>query len=149
MCRLSTTEHPLRNRCLPNAQNRRCNRPFRQAQLHFNLGPHPGVLAGAVAVDSRPKTAIVTPFGLYQFNVMPFGLQRAPATFQRLMDRVLQGLGEYSAAYLDDVVVYSETWEEHLHNTLAVLQRLREAGLTAKARKCNFGSRQCLPRAPG
>ena len=96
-----------------------------------------------VPVDSRPKTAFVTLFGLYQFNVMPFGLQGAPATFQRLMDRVLQGLGEYSAAYLDDVV-YSETWEEHLQHTSAVLQRLREAGLTAKARKCNFGSRQCV-----
>ena len=51
-----------------------------------------------VSKEYQPKTAFVTPFGLYQFAVMPFGLQGAPATFQRLMDRVIQGLGEYSAA---------------------------------------------------
>ncbi len=63
---------------------------------------------------AKAKTAFVTPFGLYHFNVMPFCLQGAPATFQRLMDRVLQGLEEFSAAYLDDVVVYSTSWKDHL-----------------------------------
>ena len=64
-----------------------------------------------VAKDSRPKTAFVTPFGLFQFNVMPFGLQGAPATFQRLMDKVLHGMEEFAVAYLDDVVTAGEcTW---------------------------------------
>jgi len=97
-----------------------------------------------VAVDDRPKTAFATPFGLFQFNVMPFGLQGAPATFQRLMDRVIQGLGDFSAAYLDDLIVFSETWAEHLQHVRTILQRLREAGLTAKARKCNFGADHCV-----
>ena len=97
-----------------------------------------------VAVDDRPKTAFATPFGLSQFNVMPFGLQGAPATFQRLMDRVIQGLGDFSAAYLDDLIVFSETWAEHLQHVRTILQRLREAGLTAKARKCHFGADHCV-----
>jgi len=56
---------------------------------------------------------------------MPFGLQGAPATFQRLMDRVVQGLEMCSAVYLDDLVIFSKTWEEHLQHVREVLQRLR------------------------
>ena len=62
-----------------------------------------------VASESQPLTAFITPFGLYQFKVMPFGLSGAPATFQRLMDKLLQGMWEYAAAYLDDLVIYSLT----------------------------------------
>ena len=56
-----------------------------------------------VAAESQAKTAFTTPFGLYDFTVMPFGLQGAPATFQRLMDNLLRGVGDYAAAYLDDL----------------------------------------------
>lgn len=59
--------------------------------------------------EARLKIAFVTPFGLYQFNVMPFGLQGAPATFQHLMDKVLKGMEEFTAAYLDDIVIYSKS----------------------------------------
>ena len=97
-----------------------------------------------VEKESRPKTAFATPFGFYQFNVMPFGLQGAPATFQRLMDKVVQGLEPFSAVYLDDLVIFSKTWEEHLQHVREVLQRLRSAGLTAKAKKCQFGMAQCV-----
>ena len=96
-----------------------------------------------VEEKSRPLTAFATPFGLYQFRMMPFGLSGAPATFQRLMDRVLRGLESYSAAYLDDVVIHSTSWKEHLMHIRAVLDRLRKAGLTAKPRKCQFGMQQC------
>ena len=64
--------------------------------------------------EARPYTAIHTPQGLFQFVVMPFGLQGAPASFQRLMDIVWAGTDSFAAAYLDDVVVYSATWEDHL-----------------------------------
>ena len=96
-----------------------------------------------VEEKSRPLTAFATPFGLYQFRMIPFGLSGAPATFQRLMDRVLRGLESYSAAYLDDVVIHSTSWKEHLMHIRAVLDRLRKAGLTAKPRKCQFGMQQC------
>ena len=93
-------------------------------------------------VDRR-KTAFSTPFGLYQFNVMPFRLQGAPATFQRLMDHVLQGLQKFSSAYLDDVIICSETWSEHLAHVQQVFERIRAAGLTVKAKKCQFGMTRC------
>ena len=78
------------------------------------------------------------PFGLLQFTVMPFGLQGAPATFQRMVDRLI-----HSGSYIDDLVIYSETWEEHLQHVRAVFTRLREANLTAKAKKCDFGTAEC------
>ena len=56
----------------------------------------------------------MTPNGLFQVRVMPFGLNGAPATFQRMIDTVMHGLGYYSAVYLDDIVIFSESWEEHL-----------------------------------
>ena len=65
-------------------------------------------------------TAFAMPFGLYQFRMMPFGLSGAPATFQRLMDCVLPGTDNFAAAYLDDIVIYSRTWKEHLHKTCEV-----------------------------
>ena len=97
-----------------------------------------------MASTSRHLTAFTTPFGLFQFKVMPFGLQGAPATFQRLMDQVLKGLESYVAAYIDDLVIHSRTWGEHLAQVRSVLQRLREAGLTAKLSKCQFGMAQCV-----
>ena len=96
-----------------------------------------------VAKVDRPKTAFATSFGLYQFNTMPFGLQGAPATFQRLMDCVIRGL-EFAAAYLDDLIVFSESWEDHLIHICSVSERLRKAGLTAKAKKCEFGASECV-----
>ncbi|XP_024136818.1 uncharacterized protein LOC112151925 [Oryzias melastigma] len=84
----------------------------------------------------RQYTAFKTPAGLFQFTVMPFGLHGAPATFQRLMDKVLQGCDHCSAAYLDDVVVFSNTWEEHLQHLSLVLGRIQDAGLTLNVAKC-------------
>ena len=92
-----------------------------------------------VAEESKEKTAFTTPFGLYEFNVMPFGLHNAPATFQRLMNRVLEGCQEFALAYIDDVVVYSKSWEEHLQHLHKVFSCLQHAGLTLKLRKCQFG----------
>ena len=97
-----------------------------------------------LAAEDRHKTAFSTPSGLYQFTVMPFGLNGAPATFQRLMDNLLRGLESFSAAYLDDIIVYSATWEEHLCHLKKVLEKLRAAGLTIKTRKCQFGMPKCV-----
>lgn len=88
-----------------------------------------------VADKDQHKTAFTTPFGLFQFRVMPFGLNGAPASFQRLMDLVVDDLQEYAAAYLDDLIVYSDNWEDHLEYVKVILQRLRKAGLTVKPKK--------------
>ena len=96
-----------------------------------------------VSERDRPKTAFNTLLGLYRFNVMPFGLQGAPATFQRMMDYLVDGCGAFAAAYLDDLVVFSGSWEDHLIHLIEIFKRLRRAELTAKPSKCQFAMRQC------
>ena len=81
--------------------------------------------------DSRGKTAFVIPYGKYQFVTMPFGLVSAPSTFQHLMDMLL-GLHSFSTAYLDDILMCSDIWEEHVQHLTDVFGRLREAGLHIK-----------------
>ena len=92
-----------------------------------------------VAEEDQPKTAFTTPEDLFQFRVMPFGLCNAPATFQRLMDRVLGGLKWSSClVYLDDIIIVGTSFSEHLRNLAGVLQRLRQAGLKLKPSKCKW-----------
>ena len=79
---------------------------------------------------------------VYHFKVMAFGLHGAAATFQRLMDKVLRGTEEYAAAYIDDVIVYRATWEEHLKHLTDVVQRLAAAGLTISPAKCSSSNNQ-------
>ncbi|XP_045482795.1 uncharacterized protein LOC123686605 [Harmonia axyridis] len=90
--------------------------------------------------ESRPITAFTVPGrGLYQFTVMPFGLHASPATFQRFLDTIIGPEMEPKAfAYLDDIVVLGETFEEHLENLQEVFQRLREAKLRLNPDKCEF-----------
>lgn len=96
-----------------------------------------------VKPEDREKTAFCTPEGLFEFNVMPFGLCNAPATFQRLMDLVLAGVQWTSClVYIDDVIITGKAFEEHLKNLVEVLKRLRGAGLKLKPRKCNLCSLQ-------
>ena len=88
---------------------------------------------------SRPITAFVTHKGLFECVVMPFGLTNAPATFQRLMDVVLAGLKwQCCLVYLDDIIVYSPTFEQHLQDLRNVFIALEAARLTLKPPKCNF-----------
>ncbi|UYV80839.1 ASB3, partial [Cordylochernes scorpioides] len=77
----------------------------------------------------REKTAFITPDGLYEFLVMPFGLCNAPATFERMMDKILKGLKWTMALCLDDIVVYSKLFNEHLHRLEIILQCLDKAEL--------------------
>ena len=89
--------------------------------------------------ESREKTAFITSSGLYEFNSMPFGLCNAPATFQRLMEVVLNGLTrECCMVHLDDILVMGRTFTEHLMNLQEVFSRLRTAKLTLKPQKCKL-----------
>lgn len=87
---------------------------------------------------AKEISAFITPFGLFQYKVLPFGLTNAPSTFQRVINHVIRGL-EGTAAYLDDIVVLAETWEEHIHRLQVLLQRLSDAGFTINLKKCVFG----------
>ncbi|KAL0159612.1 hypothetical protein M9458_043337, partial [Cirrhinus mrigala] len=91
-----------------------------------------------LTASAKPKTAFSTPSGHWQYRTLPFGLHGAPATFQRMMDIILRPHQAYAAAYIDDVVVHSEAWDEHLDRLRRVLSELRRAGLTANPRKCHL-----------
>ena len=92
--------------------------------------------------ETQEKSAFITPYGLYQFKVMPFGMKSAPATFQRMIQQVLSGLEQFSGAFLDDVIIYSDTFENHLQHVEAVFQRLRNVNLVAKPSKSELGQAQ-------
>lgn len=101
--------------------------------------------SGYWQVDIHPvdkeKTAFTTGTrnGLWQFNVMPFGLCNAPATFERLMERVLVGLlGDACLVYLDDIIVMGRNFTEHVSNLRKVFTRIREANLKLSPKKCTF-----------
>ena len=87
---------------------------------------------------AREISAFVTPSGLYEYNVLPFGMKNAPATFQRMMDSVVNGL-PHTFAYIDDLVTRSDSWEEHLRDVESLLERLSEAQLTVNLAKSEFG----------
>lgn len=92
-----------------------------------------------MAPKDRKKTAFCTQKGLFEFNVMPFGLCNAPATFQHLMDCVLAGLQWSSRlVYINDIIIIGRSFEEHLHHLQQVLDHLKSAGLKIQPIKCHF-----------
>ncbi len=92
----------------------------------------------AVAPEDIPKTAIITPFGKFEFLRMPFGLRNAAQTFQRFIDQVLRQLN-YVYVYIDDVLIASSDETEHLEHLREVFRRLNEAQVTVNPDKCVFG----------
>lgn len=99
------------------------------------------LLKGYLQVPLTPQaqeiSAFVTPSGLFSYTVMGFRLRNAPATFQRLMNQVVNGLAGY-ALYLDDVIVHSDTWEEHMARIRALFDRLADGNLMVNLAKSEF-----------
>ncbi|KMQ92551.1 enzymatic polyprotein endonuclease reverse [Lasius niger] len=92
-----------------------------------------------MAEHDKKKTAFSTPYGHYEFNRMPFGLKNAPATFQRLMNSVLTGIrGLRCLVYLDDIVIYGSSLEDHNKRLMEILRRLRKNNLKLQPDKCEF-----------
>ena len=93
-----------------------------------------------VPLTARAKevSAFATPDGLFQYKVTPFGMKNSPAIFQRLVNRVISGL-QGCDAYIDDIVVYSNTWVQHLKQIHSLMCRLTEAKLTVNLVKSEFG----------
>ena len=91
-----------------------------------------------MAEGDRAKTAFTTPFGLYQFRRMPFGLQNAGATYGRMMRKVRNGL-KSTDNFVDDVVTFTVDWCTQLNKLKELFERVRQAGRTVKPSKCYFG----------
>lgn len=111
------------------------------AQWFSTLDLASGYWQVEVDPQDRPKTAFITRQGLFEFNVLSFGLCNSPNTFQRLMDLVLADL-QWSTrlVYLDDIICFGRTFEEHLRTVDEVLLKLGQANLKVKPTKCNLFS---------
>ena len=109
------------------------------AKYFTKLDLRSGYYQVRIAEGDEPKTTCVTRYGAFEFRVMPFGLTNAPATFCTLMNEVFhEYLDKFVVVYLDDIVVYSATMEEHREHLIRVFQKLRENQLYVKREKCSF-----------
>lgn len=96
-----------------------------------------------MAEEDKEKTAFICPLGFFQFERMPQGITGAPATFQRLMEKAVGDMNLLQVlVYLDDLIVFGRSLEEHEERLLRVLDRLEEVGLKLSLEKCQF----CQPR---
>ena len=110
-----------------------------EAKYFTTLDANNGYWQIPVAEEDRDKTTFTCHAGTYRFLRMPFGLCNAPATFQRAMDILLAGLRWKSClVYLDDIIVFSRTAEEHLVHVEEILEKLQDAGVSLKLKKCRF-----------
>ena len=98
-----------------------------------------------MAEKDKPKTAFVTKSGLYEFNVLPFGLTNAPSTFERTMEVILQGCQwKTCLIYLDDIIVFGKNHNQHIQRLAEVMDKLQQAGLKLKPSKCQFFQKSLL-----
>ena len=92
-----------------------------------------------ITPEDCPKTAFRTPMGHFEFKVLPFGLTNAPATFQSMMNDIFRPhLSRFVLVYLDDILIYSKTPEEHIEHVRIVLSLLRKHRFYALKKKCTF-----------
>ena len=91
--------------------------------------------------SSIPKTAFNSPFGKYEYVKVPFGLAQAPAYFQELMTGILKDFS-FAISYLDDIIIFNKTPQEHLSHIRMVFKKLRSANLSMKKSKCSFFSKE-------
>ena len=114
-----------------------------QSQYYTSLDLMSGYWQVGVKKEDRPKTAFITFGGLWEFISLPFGLCNAPSLFQRLMERVLAGLlWRFCFCYIDDILICSPTFEDHIEHLNQVFARLRKHGLKLKLKKCHFALKE-------
>ena len=125
--------------CLPNIED--LFDTIQGAQYFTKLDLMSGYHQVRVRPQDVPKTAINTAFGHYQFKVMGFGLTNAPATFMAMMNDVLRPfLRKCIVVFLDDILIFSKTWQDHLSDVDAVLTALGREELYCKLSKCQFAA---------
>ena len=109
-----------------------------KAKYFTSLDLKSGYWQVAMDEQDKEKTAFACYKGLFEFNVMPFGISNAPAVFQELLSVVLQGCNNFATAYLDDIMIFSSTLEEHLEHLSIIFGKLKQHNLTLKLKKCSF-----------
>ena len=118
------------------------------AKLFCTLDLAQGYHQVEMTEESKAKTAFLTPHmtpNLWEFDCMPFGITGGPASFQRVMDRLLLGMDHKIAlAYLDDIIVFGGNFEEVIDRLARVFERIRHAGLKLKPKKCSFFQKETL-----
>ena len=123
MCGLQKVKRKNVERCLSLTTDRRIFRCTAGSKLDLESGFN----QIGVTEEDKAKTAFITPFGLFEYNRMPFGLCNAPACFARLMQACLnEQIFQILFVYLDDILIFSKTFEEHLERLKMVLKRLRK-----------------------
>ena len=141
--RLPRTKPSHQKGRIPVAANRLINAYVRGEFVFLDIGSEGGIPSSAHGAQDREKTAFITPSGLYQFLVMPFGLCNAPATFQRLVDSIFEKyIGHGIGVYIDDIVIYANTEEAHDDLLDLVLRMLMDNGLFLNMSKSMFGYRR-------
>ena len=105
---------------------------FGKAKYFSSLDLKSGYWQVAMNEKDKEKTAFACHRGLFEFNVMPFGLSNAPAIFQELMSVVLQDCSGFATAYLDDLLIFSESLEEHVKHIGLIFMKLRQHNLKLK-----------------
>ena len=89
--------------------------------------------------DDVEKMAFICHQGKYEFLRMPFGVRNAPAVLQELMQKLLKGCQDFCSPYMDDLIIYSSSWADHVDHVRRVLTCLKGTGLTANPAKCHWG----------
>ena len=113
-----------------------------QAKVISKMDLSKGYYQVRVCPEDRDKTTFVCHKGKFRFTRMHFGVCNAPAVFQTLMEKVLKGLGSICKVYMDDLIIFSDNWEQHMTHTRKVLTALKAAGLTANPAKCEWGGKE-------
>ena len=107
--------------------------------MFSKIDPWSGYFQLKIREQDIPKNAFTTRYGLYEYTVMPFGLRNAPAYFMNMMNKVLmEFLDKFVVIFIDDILIYCKSNEEHEEHLRLILEKLREHNLYAKFSKCEF-----------
>ena len=123
---------------ISHTQNRRLYRSNWQCQVFSTFDMLKGYSQVPLTQRAREISAFVTPSGLYQYKVMPFGMKNAPATFQRMVNKLVRDI-DGCEGFIDDVVIFSDNWSDHIRQIKRFFQIMREAKLTINLMKSEFG----------